>query len=83
MISIPSDYTIARSLQEKTVYAISLLRKASAEEVATEIAELQGVASEDGLSDLLGVSEEDMGKLMTDGMVVRIKEHRQKTQVCS
>ena len=78
MISIPSDYAAACSLKDKILYTLSLLHKASAEEVAMEIAELQGIASEDGLSDLVADTKEEMEKLMVDGVVVRIKEHRQK-----
>ena len=75
---IPQHFTEATSLREKVLYVLSLLHKASADEVAMEIMELQGVASEEGVANLTADVEEELQHMMDEGLVTVIKEHRQK-----
>lgn len=57
---------------------LSVLQKASADEVAMEIMELQGIASEEGVAGLTTDVGEELQQLLDEGLVTPIKEHRQK-----
>jgi hypothetical protein len=75
---IPQHFTEATTLREKVLYVLSVLQKASADEVAMEIMELQGVASEEGVANLTVDVGEELQRMMDEGLVTAIKEHRQK-----
>lgn len=78
MSNIPQHFPETATLREKILYLLSILHKASADEVAMEIMELQGIASEDGVGALTIDVDEEIQRLCDEGLVVPIKEHRQK-----
>lgn len=78
MESIPQHFTEAASLKEKVLFVLSVLQKASADEVAMEIMELQGIASEEGVAALTIDVEDELANMAEQGTVIVVKEHRQK-----
>ena len=75
---IPQSFAEAGTLRDKIFFALSVMQKGSAEEIATEIVELQGIASEEGVADITLDVETEMEKLLEEGAVETVKEHRQK-----
>lgn len=67
------------SLRDRIIYVLSVLKKPTPDEVAMEIMELQGVSTEDGVSDLVKDTKDELKKLCEQGVVLKIKERRQKT----
>ena len=78
MEPIHQHFTEAASLRDKVRYVLSILHKASADEVAMEIMELQGIASEEGVAALTLDVEEELRGMKEKGVVDIVKEHRQK-----
>jgi hypothetical protein len=78
MLAIPQHFTEAETLRAKVLYVLSVIHKASADEVALEIMELQGIASEEGVAALTIDVEEELQRLCDEGDVTIVKEHRQK-----
>ena len=75
---IPQSFAQAQSIRDKILYTLSVMHKGSAEEIATEIVELQGIASEEGVADTTQDVEMELAKLRDEGRVEVVKEHRQK-----
>ena len=71
-------YNLSKSLRDKIVYVLSVMEKASPQEVASEIMELEGISTEDGVEDVSIDIESEIDKLCDEGIVIKIKEHRQK-----
>lgn len=78
MLQIPQQFTEAKTLREQTLYVLQVLHKASADEVAMELMELQGVASEEGVAGLTIDIEEELQRLLDEEVITTVKEHRQK-----
>jgi hypothetical protein len=68
------------SLVDKIKHVLSILKKGSPDEVAMEIMERQGVASENGVEELTVETTELLEKLCEEGVVTRVKDHRQKVR---
>ena len=77
-MNIPNHYTEATTLESKILYILNIMKKAAAPELAMEIAELDGVSSEEGLADLTISIEKELEKMCDDGVLEIIKEQRQK-----
>lgn len=75
---IPTHFTDAVSLRDKILYVLSVMHKGSAGEIAMEIIELQGIASEEGVGDMTVDTESELDKMCEEGLVAPLKEHRQK-----
>ena len=75
-----AKYSTNLSLGEKVVYALSLLKKATVDEVATEIVELDGIATEEGVADITIEIQEQLNKLHDDGEVKMVTEQDKKTR---
>jgi hypothetical protein len=73
-------YDPSHSLREKILYVLSTMEKGSAGEVAQEVMELDGVSSEDGVADITHDIDEELKKLCHEGVVDKLKEHRQKVR---
>lgn len=71
-------YTEAKTLREKIVYLLTVMKKGSAPELAMEVAEMEGISSEEGLADLTISIGQELHKLCEEGIVFKLKEHRQK-----
>jgi hypothetical protein len=78
MSNISHHFPETATLREKILYILTVLHKASADEVAMELMEMQGIASEEGVANLTIDVEEEMQKLQEQGKIVTVKEHRQK-----
>ena len=68
------------SLLDKVKHVLSILSKGSPDEVAMEIMERQGIAAEDGVAELTVETTELLEKLCEEGVVVKVKEPRQKVR---
>jgi len=77
-VTIPQHYSEQLSFEQQLLYALSLLRKGSAGEIAAELMELQGVSTEDGVADLTVHAEKQLEKLCADGYVEIIRERHEK-----
>jgi hypothetical protein len=77
-MAINEKYDKSKPLRDKILYVLSITEKASPHEVAAEIMELDEIATEDGIEDLSADTEKEMEKLFEDGVIMRLKEHRQK-----
>ena len=71
-------YDKSKSLREKIMYALSIMKKANAREVAAEIMELDEISTEDGVEDISIDIASELDKLHEEGMVTKLKEHSQK-----
>lgn len=78
MTTIPKSFDEALSLRERVTYVLSIMHKGSAREVAAEVTELQGIASEEGVEEITVDTENELEKMLEEGLVVEVREHRQK-----
>ena len=77
----PDKYDAARSLKEKILFVLSKLQKASADEVAMEVMELDGISTEDGVGDITKDINDELHKMLEEGEVEKIKkDHREKVR---
>lgn len=79
-MEIPKQFADNLPLSEKILYVLSVLGKGSPDEVAMEIMELQGISSEEGVADLTDETAKEIAKLCEEGLISKIKEHRQKSR---
>jgi hypothetical protein len=80
-MAIPDKYDGAKSLKEKILYVLSKLEKGSADEVAMEVMELDGISTEDGVGDITKDINDELHKMLEEGEVERIKkDHREKVR---
>lgn len=77
---IPKTYQTITSLRDKILFVFTKLEKASADEVAMEIMELDGISSEDGVSEITLEVNNEIKQLCEEGVIHKIKEHRQKVR---
>ena len=75
---IPQSFAEATTLRDKIFFTLSVMHKGSIEEVASEIAELQGIASEEGIAEINTAVEAEVEKLLEESKIEVVKEHRQK-----
>ena len=71
-------YDQSKSLRDKILYVLSVMEKASWHEVAMEIIELDEISTEEGVADVSVEIENELDKLYEEGIVTKLKEHRQK-----
>lgn len=75
---IPANFSEELSFEQQTLYVLSKLKKGSAGEIAAELMELKGVASEEGVADLTIHVERQLEKLCAGGIVKPIREKHEK-----
>lgn len=81
---IPKHFSEELPFEQQLLYALSKLKKGSANEIAIELMELKGVSTEDGVADLTQQTEKQLEKLCSDGFIDSIKEkHEKKRYVIS
>ena len=71
-------YDKSKPLRDKILYVLSVMEKASPHEVAGEIMELDEISTEDGVEDISIDIENELNKLHEEGLVSRLKEHKEK-----
>ena len=79
-MTIPDKFSDKLSFSEQVLYTLSVLKKGAAGEVAMELMELKGVASEEGVAELTIETEQELDRLCTQGVVHLLKEKRQKNR---
>lgn len=79
-MNIPQHFSSHLSLSEKVLYVLSLLKKATADEVTTEIMELQGTATEEGVADLTIATTEALNHLQCEGLLKMETESDKQTR---
>ena len=78
---VPSlKYYSTSSVREKILYVVSTLEKASTDEIAMEIMELDGISTEECVAENTIEIENEVNKLCDDGVLNKLKEHRQKVR---
>lgn len=78
---MPEEINIENlSMPDKVKHVLSILKKGSPDEVAMEIMERQGVASENGVEELTVETTELLEKFCEEGVVVKVREPRQKVR---
>lgn len=78
-MAIPGKYSPDLSLGNRIMYIISVLKKPTADEVAMELMELQGISTEESVSELRRDTEQELKNLCNAGTIIKVKEHHQKT----
>jgi ribosomal protein S20 len=73
-------YDKSKTLRDKILYVLSVMKKASPQEVAAEIMELDEISTEDGIDDISIDIEKEIDKMYEKGIVNKIKEQRQKSR---
>lgn len=71
-------YDKSKPLRDKILYVLSVMEKASPHEVAGEIMELDEISTEDGVEDISIDIENELNELHEEGVVSRLKEHKEK-----
>ena len=79
-MKLPEQFSDDLSFRDRILFVLTKLHKASADEVAMEIMELQGISTEDGVSDLTYETKQELVKLFHEGIVNKVKDHRQKSR---
>lgn len=75
---MPKNFASEYSLREKILHVLSIMHKGSANEVAAEVVELQGIASEEGVESITVEIEAEMEMMAEEGIIAEVKEYRQK-----
>lgn len=75
---IVEKYDPSTSLRDKILFVLSMMEKASPQEVASEIMELDGISSEEGVADITLDIEKELEKMLEEETINKLKEHRQK-----
>jgi hypothetical protein len=68
-MNLPPGFSNQLSLDEKVLYVLSLLKRATADEVAMEIMELQGTTTEEGVAELTISTAESLHHLQQQGLL--------------
>ena len=79
-MTIPKQFDQAVTFSEQVLYVLSVIKKASATELAIELMELKGISSEDGVAELAILTEEELESLLHSGIVEIIREKREKNR---
>lgn len=79
-MDVPSTYNTALLINEKVLYVLSLLKKATVDEVAMEIMELDGISSEEGLAEMTIEIGEALEKLHDEGTVTFVTTQEKKVK---
>ena len=79
-MNVSNQYSEHLQLNEKVLYVLSLLKKATADEVAMEIMELQGTTTEEGVADLTITTAEALKHLQHEGLVKMETESDKQTR---
>lgn len=79
-VELPPLYKAAKTLRDKILYLLSVMQKGAASELAMEVAEMEGISSEEGVADVTISIEQELHKVCDEGVVEKIKEHRQKVR---
>lgn len=75
---IPANFSEELSFEQQALFVLSKLKKGSAGEIAAELMELKGVASEHGVADLTVYVERQLEKLSAEGTIQAIREKHEK-----
>ena len=73
-MNVPTQFSEDASFREQVLYVLSVLHKGSAGEVATELMELKGVSTEEGVAELTIDTARELEKLCEEGKVEIIRE---------
>jgi len=68
-MNLPAGFSIHLTTDQKVLYALSLLKRATADEVAMEIMELQGTTTEEGVAELTISTAETLHHLQHQGIL--------------
>jgi hypothetical protein len=75
-----SNYSNTLPLFQKIEYVLALLKKATLDEIAMEIMELDGISSEEGVADITIEIKDELQKLHDENKVTFVTEHDKKVK---
>lgn len=76
-MTVPQHFSSQLSLQQQVVYVLSLQKKGTPEEIAMELIELRGIASEDHVANLTTAIENELQKMEKEGLATTEEEKDQ------
>lgn len=79
-MTIPEKFEESLSLEHKILYVLSIMPHASADEVAMEIMELQGTATEESVAELTNATSEKLHQLQQQAIVKMETTHEKQTR---
>lgn len=74
----PNHFSVEQSLPEQILYVLSLLKKATPEQIAMDLMELKGVSTEEGVANLNREVENTLHKLHDEKLVKQLTEADKK-----
>jgi len=77
-MNIPKHFSPQQSLPEQILYVLSLLKKATADEIAMELMELKGISTEEGVASLNIEVENALNQLHEERLVKQLTEPDKK-----
>ncbi len=78
MMEIPQHFSPELSLQQQVLFVLSLLKKASVDDITAELIELRGVAAEGAVLNLTIEVEDQLVKMHNEGLIKQIMEPDKK-----
>lgn len=79
---IPEHFTKQLSLKEQILFVLSILKKATADEVAIELMELKGVATEEGVANLTIEVKNELKKMQEAHILKELTEADKQVRYC-
>lgn len=77
-MNIPKHFSAQQPLSEQVLYVLTLLKKATAQQIAMELTELKGISTEEGVADLNIEVEDTLQKLHVEQIVKQLTEPDKK-----
>lgn len=71
---LPEHFTKQLSLKEQILFVLSILKKATADEVAMELMELKGIATEEGVANLTIEVKNELKKMQEAHLLKQVTE---------
>lgn len=79
-MNIPEAFSADMQLKDKILFVLSKLHRATPDQVAMEIMELQGTASEEGVAELIITVTQAMNELQHEGVLKGFTEEGKQTR---
>ncbi len=71
---LPEHFTKQLSLKEQILFVLSILKKATADEVTMELMELKGIATEEGVANLTIEVKNELKKMQEAHLLKQVTE---------
>lgn len=81
-MKIPDQFSGQLPLREQITYVLSLIPEATADEVAMELMELRGIATEEGVADLTFEATHELEKMLDEELVKKASANGDAMRFC-